>query len=193
MTHNASSSIGLFFSLGVDSFYSLLRNLNKSEEPSETINHLIVIEGFDIRAKKGNLHLYQDVLNNSSKVARQFDLHVMPVSTNIRELTSDIVLLSWHDYFGAALASIGLHLEDYFSRFYIASGLNPVYLPSGDTHGEFLPEVSPDEVAGEPIPKTSTPIVGTGPRGEVALGALCSQIATSGKLTGNAYIHSNPK
>ena len=69
----------------------------------------------------------------------------------------------------------------------------PSSLPSGDKHGEFLAEVSPDEVAGEPIPKTSTPIVGTGPRGEVVLGALCSQIATCGKVTGNAYIHSIPK
>jgi len=42
------SRVGLFFSCGVDSYYSLLKNVQEHPADEETITDLIVVHGFDI-------------------------------------------------------------------------------------------------------------------------------------------------
>jgi hypothetical protein len=46
--------VGLFFSLGVDSFHSLLKNVDSHPDDDETITDLITVNGFDVCPGRGN-------------------------------------------------------------------------------------------------------------------------------------------
>lgn len=115
-----SSTRGLFFSLGVDSFYSLLKNLKDHPADNETITHLILVHGFDIFVRKGNDKLFPAVLDNATKVAQELGKEVLPVATNLRDFSDGFV--DWGPlYHGAALASVGLACEHFFTTIYIAA------------------------------------------------------------------------
>jgi len=114
------SRAGIFFSCGVNSFYSLLKNQRYQSEHEDTITHLIVLQGFDIYFGRGNTGLFPSVLANAEKVAHELAKELLPVATNLRDLSDRHV--DWgllHN--GAALASIGLALENMFDRIYITS------------------------------------------------------------------------
>lgn len=114
------SQIGLFFSLGVDSFYSLLKNVKHHPDDDESITHLIVVHGFDIYFGKWNSELYPTVLSNSTKVAQELGKKVLPVATNIRDFSDRFA--DWGPlYHGAAMASVGLLLEQVLEKVYVAA------------------------------------------------------------------------
>jgi len=110
---------GLFFSCGIDSFYSLMRNMNGREEDSQSITDLVVVQGLDIHHGRANSGLYDRLLHNSSRVARKFGIRVLPVTTNARELTDRYVHSRWSH--GGFLASVGLCLQKVFQEILIAS------------------------------------------------------------------------
>jgi hypothetical protein len=113
----------LFFSGGLDSFYSLIR-LKKS---NQSLSHLILVNGFDIPL--GDATLYNTTYAAARDVARNFGKTLVPVSSNLKRLLDPYVEFGFA--FGSALASIGLSLQGLFRRVYIASDLPNVLYPVG--------------------------------------------------------------
>ena len=117
------SYIGSFFSGGVDSFYTLLKN---KKESKDRITQLILVHGFDIELE--NISLFQEILKNIEKIANAGKLSVVVVETNLRKLTDK--LLEWDFGHGGALAAVSLLLRDGFKR---------VYIPSSYTYDTLYP------------------------------------------------------
>lgn len=114
--HNAGA--GLFVSMGADSSYTLLKNV-MGEGRGPTISHLINVLGFDIYLWESSR--YPAVLSAMTKLAHELDKQVIPVATNLRDVSDRIV--DWvRMYHGAALASVSLALGRMLSHVYIASG-----------------------------------------------------------------------
>jgi len=127
---------GLFFSMGVDSFYTLLKNIE--QDPDRAITHLIFIRGFDIYLEKWNNQLYPSVLRSATRVAEHFRRQIIPVATNIRDLSDPVV--KWGPfYFGSALASVGLALDGLLDAAYIAGGLTYDLLSPWGSHPDLDP------------------------------------------------------
>ena len=113
-------NIGLFFSLGVDSSYSLLKNIRNHPKDDESISHLIIVEGFDIDYQ-WEKERFPPLLANINKVAKEYNKLVIPVTTNLTDLSDRIV--DWvRLYHGAAKATIALALSSMLKRVYIAAG-----------------------------------------------------------------------
>jgi len=128
-------NVGLFFSCGVDSFYSLLRNIKNHAKDDDAIDDLIVVNGFDIFLRRKS-RLFARVLSNAAKVGQETGKRILPLATNIRDLSDRFV--DWGLlYHGAAMASMGLALGSVFERIYISA-----------THHET-----------EPLPWGSSPIL----------------------------------
>jgi hypothetical protein len=107
----STGGTGLFFSGGVDSFFSLLRH-------REEITHLIFVRGFDIKLHKPDVQAA--VLPVMRAVAAQMNKTLVEVSTNIREFSDSLV--DWGlDYNGAAVAAVALLLAPTLNKVYVAS------------------------------------------------------------------------
>jgi hypothetical protein len=108
--------VGTFFSAGLDSFYTFLKN-------QEEITDLIFVHGFDIRLNDHALR------KRTSEVMRHvglsFGKRVVEVETNVRSLIDPYV--PWLHSHVAGLASIGHLLSPYFRR---------IYIPGTHTHGD---------------------------------------------------------
>ncbi len=112
------SENGMFFSSGVDSFYTLFKNLSCQPENEDTIKHLLVVHGFDIFT--WNTSLYDQLLANCERVGSATGANVHPIATNIRDLMEEYVHWGYFGH-GACLASVGLALGPLFKQIYIAS------------------------------------------------------------------------
>lgn len=105
--------VGLFFSGGVDSFYSLLKH-------QDEITDIIFVHGFDIKLE--NKILREKVFRRIKKVGEQLDKNVIEIETNIQHFFKTVGGLNWGEYgHGAALAATGHLLSPLFCRIYIAS------------------------------------------------------------------------
>jgi len=124
------------FSGGVDSFYTLLNNLNKKNNPYYQITDLLFIEGFD--SHHNNESHFSSIRASYGKLATKLNLNLISMSSNIKEVLEPYV--DWGEIsHGAVLASFGLILDKYVARFYIPStfdygvpfawGSNPVTDP----------------------------------------------------------------
>ena len=120
-------NIGCFFSGGVDSFYTLLKNL---AENKEKITHLIFVHGFDIPL--WNTLLFDSVYSRMKKVAEHLGVELIPVKTNIREINDPYV--EWIMGHGGAVASVALFLRQGFKKIYIASSASWKQLIPNGTH-----------------------------------------------------------
>jgi hypothetical protein len=108
---SSTGGTGLFFTGGVDSFFSLLRH-------REEITHLIFVRGFDIKRDKQEVE--GSVLPAMRAVATLMKKTLVEVSTNIREFSDGIV--DWAlDYHGTALAAVALLLAPTLNKVYIAA------------------------------------------------------------------------
>jgi hypothetical protein len=134
----------LFFSLGVDSFYALLKNVADHPGDDQTITDLLVVHGFDVFVDRENYQVFPAVLAASKRVAAALGKAVLPVTTNIREFSDRLV--DWPElYHGAALASVALALQSVLSRGHIAAswsydelfpwGSHPLLDPLWSTEG----------------------------------------------------------
>jgi hypothetical protein len=107
----STGGTGLFFTGGVDSFFSLLKH-------REEITHLIFVRGFDI--KRDEQDVDGSVLPAIRAVAAQMKKTLVEVSTNIRDFSDSIV--DWAlDYHGTALAAVALLLAPTLNKVYIAA------------------------------------------------------------------------
>ena len=106
----ASGGIGLFFSGGVDSLYSLLRH--ESE-----ITHLVLVHGFDIDL--ADLAYWSQSIARLGPVASEFGKKLVPIRTNVRDLAD--AYSGWDMYHGGALAGVGHALGAVVDAMYIGS------------------------------------------------------------------------
>ncbi|WP_421862709.1 hypothetical protein [Motiliproteus sp.] len=101
----------LFFSGGVDSFYSLIKN-----EPE--IDSLLVVHGFDIPL--GQSQRFRRMLRRIQLVGEQFSKRVIPVRTNVKEFTDAYVGFGSIAH-GALLSSVALLLDGHLNRAIVPS------------------------------------------------------------------------
>ncbi len=115
-TPAAGTSCGLFFSGGVDSFYSLVKN-DDASDGDDRITHLVLVFGFDIRLH--NATLFEQIAARAAEVAQRAGKQLVVVETNVRTLSDRIVL--WDLYHGGPMAGVGLALGGLLRRGIIAS------------------------------------------------------------------------
>jgi hypothetical protein len=127
---DSMQKIGCFFSGGVDSFYTYLKN-----SEWETIDALILVQGFDIDLK--NKGLYAKVKANIVKVAENQNKKLIEVETNLRQFSDSIV--EWDFAHGAAMACVALMLRRYFGKVYFSGGMPTSFLRPYGVHPDLDP------------------------------------------------------
>lgn len=115
----AAAGVGVLFSGGVDSFYSLIKH-------TKAITHLVFIVGFDVPID--NQPLRSQVTEAMRTAARELGLPLIEVQTNLREFADRYA--QWELYHGAALVSVGLLLR---------GSLGTLYVPASDTYADIAP------------------------------------------------------
>ncbi len=124
-------AVGCFFSGGVDSFYSLLMHRIAG---GEAITHLLTVQGFDVPLDN---NLFDKVLLNNGEIAKTHGVRLLPVRTNLRELSD--LCMDWLYYYGAAMASVGLALSGGVSRLIIPSASHAEDMLPGGSHPDLDP------------------------------------------------------
>jgi len=106
---NEAKRVGAFFTLGVDSFYTLMTNV-------DDIDDLIYVKGFEAKIKQPRL--MEDILLNIQHVARYFGKNTVFWISDIRNSLDRHV--DWYTYgHGPALAAAALLREDTYKKIYI--------------------------------------------------------------------------
>jgi hypothetical protein len=112
---------GLFFSGGVDSFFSLL-HFDKVAGDGRKIDDLICVWGFDIPLR--NREAFEGKLKTLSQISSQFGKSLIPVVTNLRQ--TRLRKLDWGTRLhGPALGAMGLLLGARFKDILISSTVAP--------------------------------------------------------------------
>lgn len=111
------NKVGSFFSAGVDSTHTLLRNMEK-------ITHLIMFNIFDYG---NNKEFLKKRVNKQKKFAKSIGKDLIPIETNAREWIESRKI-TWLFAHGLFLSSIGGAL-----------GMKKVYIPSSHTYAELFP------------------------------------------------------
>jgi len=107
---------GAFFSGGIDSFYTVLRNLARYPPTDpRRITDLIFVHGFDIAL--ADERLFAEVRDRLDGAARDLGTRLVPVTTNARIALAG---LPWDYAHGAAMAAVGLGLARRLHTCYIA-------------------------------------------------------------------------
>lgn len=124
-----SKNVASFFSGGVDSFATYLRNKSIAKNK---INYFLLIHGFDIFIDDESA--FTKVYENVKIIAKSENVELIAVKTNLRETIDPI--LGWGLSHGGALASIALLLSNGLSRVYIASTYSIGHLFPWGSHPE---------------------------------------------------------
>lgn len=129
--------VACFFSGGVDSFYSTLRNLDE-------ITHVVLVHGLDISLD--NTELWDETVRRTAIAARDLDKELILVRTNIRKLHHKFGPNWQHRAHGAFLAHIALVLAPHVHRVYIPASKDDSRLVPYGTHPELDPLWSSSDV-----------------------------------------------
>jgi hypothetical protein len=124
------SQTGMFFSGGLDSFYTLLKNENLPAGDPDKIQYLLFAKGFDIYGK--NETIFEEALSRIRKVSDIFKKSLLPIETNIRDMNGRII--DWGMAHGAAMASVALGLEILFKEIYVAGSYSYKHLMPWGSH-----------------------------------------------------------
>ncbi len=131
----------LFFSGGVDSFYSLLHGQGTGEE---AIDDLILIHGFDIAVD--NHRAFDRITHLAERAAVSTGTTLVKVATNARQ--TRFREADWGGLaFGPLLAGAGLILGNRYSRVLISAGLFPGRAQPHGSHPETDPLLSTQKTA----------------------------------------------
>ncbi|OGW86089.1 MAG: hypothetical protein A3C35_08540 [Omnitrophica bacterium RIFCSPHIGHO2_02_FULL_46_11] len=106
---NHKNEVACFFSGGVDSFYTLLKN-------EKEITHIILVHGFDFQSDFAGK---EEVVKNITEVASKLGKKLVQVDSNLRSFSDNYV--TWGFYHGAMLASVALLLSTKFKKVFIPS------------------------------------------------------------------------
>ena len=118
--------VGSFFTAGVDSFYTYL----KQRKTKDKVTHLILVHGFDIPLE--NKTFFKEVKKTIEKVAKEEKIQSVIIETNIGHIIEQ--RLVWDFSHGGALASVALFLREGLKRISISSAVrNNELFPYG-TH-----------------------------------------------------------
>ncbi|MFD2415958.1 hypothetical protein [Amycolatopsis pigmentata] len=107
--------VGLFFTTGVDSFYSLFKDGELRADPGHRPITDLLYVNYERRAIRG----YEMVLRRLRRVAGRTGCRTVVLDTNVRELADPLV--PWEHYHGAALAAAALALQGRLRRCLIAA------------------------------------------------------------------------
>jgi hypothetical protein len=118
-----NENVGLFFSGGVDSLYSLIKN-------QDSITHLVLVQGFDIRLDQTELFSLAEAA--AQKMAAEFGKQLIVVRTNVRDVSNRYA--DWGMYHGAALAMAGHALSSVLGKCIIAATYTYAHLPCRGSH-----------------------------------------------------------
>ena len=125
--------VGLFFSGGVDSLYTLHQNLAQQQPArEERIRHLLFVHWLGHEAE--NPVLRAELMDRFERLAVQVDCSLMPLRTNVAQFCR--APLDWGRHFhGAALAFVALSLGHGLGRVFISSSdpYEDLFIPWG-TH-----------------------------------------------------------
>jgi hypothetical protein len=125
------AGIGCFFSCGVDSFYTLLKNLER-EDGASRITHLLFLQGHaDLSLR--NEALFSLRQEHVKAVAGDLGLTTVFSSTNLREVIPGRAV-SWGWWAGSMLAAVGLCLSPFLRRILFGSGFTYDNLYPGGIH-----------------------------------------------------------
>lgn len=122
------AAVGLFFTTGVDCFYSLLKDIDHRSESS----HQPVTDLLFVNFERQSGPDYERLVNRIRDVADQTGARMVVVDTNVRTLTDPLV--RWEDYHGAALAAVALALQGLLGRCLIAASDQYRHLPPLGSH-----------------------------------------------------------
>lgn len=123
---NCISETASFFSGGIDSFFTVLRNRD-SENDKSKINDLLIVGGFDIPL--GNLEAFSRLKEKYEKIAFSLDCNLIDFFTNIRETRWKMANWGYLAH-GSGLASVALSLENKYKK---------VLIPSSYTYSNLFP------------------------------------------------------
>ena len=126
---------GSFFTGGVDSFYTYLKN-------KKDITHFILIHGCDIQLK--NTSFFSEIENTINKIVRKEKLNLIIVESNYREIIEPV--LEWEWNLGNALGAVGLLLRNRIKNIYIPGGMRWDQLCPYGTHPDLDPLWSTDKL-----------------------------------------------
>ena len=130
-----ASETGAFFSGGIDSFFTVLRNADLVDRATfPPIGRLVWVGGFDLPLGSPEVE-FRRLRDKLSGAAHGLGLGFLDVRTNLRE--TRLREVGWgHIAHGCALASVGLALERRFQALYIAPSFEPEDLKPWGTHPE---------------------------------------------------------
>lgn len=116
-TEPKAKNVGVFFSGGVDSFYTYLKHQKDVNDP---ITHLILVNGNDIDLR--NKKLWDATKQNIQDVAKEGGVELITVETNTQSLLEPIISPDFTH--GGSLAAVGLCLRKGFKKIYIPSSFS---------------------------------------------------------------------
>lgn len=138
-------AVGLFFSLGVDSFYSLLKNRRDHPRGERAISHLIFVHGFETAYAPWDEDVSEPIRDNLHRVGVETGATALPVETNMQRVLSP--LAPWTMAHGGGLASVALALGDMVGRVHIAATTTYDRLYPWGTHPVLDPLWSTERLA----------------------------------------------
>ena len=118
--NRAATGTGIFFSGGVDSFFSLWTHLGEREEnPDYRVTHALYLDGFDT----DGIHsaAYDNSLTAYRSLLRRLGVDLIPVRTNLKTFVNEVTT-GWEAH-GAFLLSAPLLLQGLLRRCYVPSGV----------------------------------------------------------------------
>lgn len=128
----SAAAAGLFFSLGVDSFYSLLKHAGRRTGEADTITHLIALHGIDAAHTGWDEAFPTTMRANLTRVVKEHGKTLIPVVTNVRRETAR--LAPWTMLHGGALVSVALALGGLLRQVTIAASATYATLAPWGTH-----------------------------------------------------------
>jgi hypothetical protein len=135
-TATASKGVSLFFSGGVDSFYSLIKHRDE-------VDHLVLVHGFDIPLTDAKIFALAE--ERAHDAARIFGKRLVVARTNLH-FEQPKIPIGWHLYHGPALAAVAHALAPHHSKVFIASSYSYADLHPWGSHPLLDPLWSSDEV-----------------------------------------------
>jgi hypothetical protein len=119
LPRDGAPGVGLFFSLGVDSYYSLLKNEREHPADAGTITHLLSVHGIDVPLPEWDETFPPDLLASFTWVAAETGKTLIPVVTNVRKVTARFA--PWPTAHGGGLIAVALALGAGLRRIHIAA------------------------------------------------------------------------
>jgi hypothetical protein len=132
------SRVGVFTSIGVDAFFSLLSNLDE-------IDDLILVRGYDISLEPENDALWNEVVEAGRAVADGLGKRLLQVRTNLRPFL-DQDRRDWGLTHGAALAHVGLLLQPWLRAVYVPASFDVEHMQPWGSRPDLDPLWSTDRL-----------------------------------------------